>query len=53
MPLPCPRRGEKVEWRDRDAVKAFYADPESRRNRCAALVGDTAFALGEILDEAV
>ena len=41
----------RVDWRDNEATKAYYNDPESRRQICIKLVGDTAFALGEILDE--
>lgn len=40
----------QVNWRDRDQVKKFYGDPASRRRLCADLVGRTAQALGELLD---
>lgn len=40
----------KVDWRNKDAVKQFYGDPNSRRQRCIKLVGDTAQALGELLE---
>ena len=40
-----------TDWLDRDAVKAFYSNPDSRRCHCIRVVGDTALALGEILDE--
>ncbi|MFP5213242.1 MAG: C-GCAxxG-C-C family protein [Acidobacteriota bacterium] len=42
----------RVNWRDSKAAKEFYSDPESRRKICVQLVGDTAYALGEILEEA-
>ncbi|NQU12991.1 MAG: C_GCAxxG_C_C family protein [Desulfobacteraceae bacterium] len=41
----------RVDWRDREATKDFYKNPESRHKICAQLVGDVAFALGEILDK--
>lgn len=39
----------RVDWRDKEAVKNFYGNPESRRQLCIKLVGDTAHALGELL----
>jgi len=39
----------RVDWRDKEAVKDFYKNPDSRRHACIQLVGDTAHALGEIL----
>jgi C_GCAxxG_C_C family probable redox protein len=42
----------RVNWRDREAVKAFYTGQDSRRKICLRLVGETAAALGEILDRA-
>ena len=41
----------RVDWKDQPAVKVFYSDPDSRRKLCRQLVGDAAFALGEILDK--
>ncbi len=41
----------QVDWHDRDRVKEFYKNPESRRQHCIKLVGDTAYALGKILEE--
>jgi hypothetical protein len=32
-------------------VKDFYRNPESRRKHCIAIVGETAKALGELLDK--
>ena len=40
----------QIEWRDREQTKHFYTAPDSRRTLCAKLVGDTAYALGQILD---
>jgi C_GCAxxG_C_C family probable redox protein len=41
----------RVDWSDRERVKDFYTNPASRWHHCLQLVGDTAFALGEILDQ--
>ncbi|MHC1741945.1 MAG: C-GCAxxG-C-C family protein [Syntrophobacteraceae bacterium] len=41
-----------LNWKDKEAVKDFYANPESRRRHCIQLVGDVAFALGELLEQA-
>ena len=41
----------QVNWMDRDEVKNFYGNPESRRQHCIRVVGETAFALGEILEQ--
>ncbi len=41
-----------VNWRDREQVTAFYINPDGKRSRCIKLVEDTAYALGEILDQA-
>jgi C_GCAxxG_C_C family probable redox protein len=45
------RQIARVNWSDREAVKSFYRDSESRRTLCAELVGETARALGEILEK--
>ncbi len=42
----------RVNWSDREQTKEFYNSPQSRRGICLQLVGDTAYALGEILDQA-
>jgi C_GCAxxG_C_C family probable redox protein len=42
----------RVDWKDREAVKSFYSDPAGRRSICRRLVGETARALGEILEGA-
>lgn len=39
----------RVDWTDKDQVKEFRS-PSGRRKLCAELVGDTAFALGELID---
>lgn len=39
-----------VDWKDRDAVKAYYKDPDSKRKACIQVVGDAAYALGVLLD---
>ncbi|MFH1242249.1 MAG: C-GCAxxG-C-C family protein, partial [Pseudomonadota bacterium] len=41
----------RVDWRDKEASKGFYKNPDSRRNLCVQLVGDLAYALGELLDK--
>ena len=41
----------RLKWNDREATRDFYKNPESRRKLCTRLVGDFAFALGEILDK--
>lgn len=41
----------RVDWKDRDAVRAYYANPESsNRKACIQLVGDAAYALGKLLE---
>ena len=42
----------RVNFLDREQVKAFREDPASRRRYCAKVVEETAVALGEILDQA-
>ncbi len=41
----------RVNWQDRDQVRDFHANPESRRKICIQLVGDTAYVLGKLLEE--
>lgn len=41
----------RVNWMDRDQVKDFYGNPESRRQHCIEVVGETAKALGELLEQ--
>lgn len=40
----------RVDWMERDQVKDFYGNPESRRQHCINVVGETARALGELLE---
>jgi len=42
----------QVDWKDREATRDFYKNPEGRRKLCVQLVGEVAFALGGILDKA-
>ncbi len=39
-----------VDWQDKEMVKQFYSNPESRRKICMQLVGDTALILGKLLE---
>jgi C_GCAxxG_C_C family probable redox protein len=41
----------RVDWMNRDQVKEFYSNPESRRQHCLTIVGETAKALGELLEQ--
>ena len=41
----------KVDWKNRDAVKDYYSNPESSRKICMKLVGDATYALGELLEQ--
>jgi hypothetical protein len=36
---------------ERDQVKDFYGNPDSRRQHCINIVGETAKALGELLEQ--
>ncbi len=40
-----------VDWRDRDAVKKYYSDPDSNRKICINLVGEAAYILGTLLEQ--
>lgn len=40
----------RVDWTDRDQVRAFYQGPDSRRDHCRRVVGETARALGELIE---
>nr|WP_320013227.1 C-GCAxxG-C-C family protein [uncultured Desulfobulbus sp.] len=40
----------RVDWMDRDEVKNFYGNAESRRQHCLKVVGETARFLGELLE---
>jgi C_GCAxxG_C_C family probable redox protein len=41
----------KVDWKSRIAVKNYYSNPLSSRKICIKLVGDAAFALGELIEQ--
>ena len=41
----------KVDWKNRIAVKNYYANPLSSRKICTKLVGEAAYALGELIDQ--
>ncbi len=41
----------RVNWMDRDQVKDFYGNPDSRRQHCINVVGETALALGQLLEQ--
>lgn len=40
-----------VDWGDKDAVDKYYSGPDSRRNICIKLVGETAYILGTLLEQ--
>jgi C_GCAxxG_C_C family probable redox protein len=40
-----------VDWKNRDAVKEYYSNPESNRKICIKLVGEAAYILGELLEQ--
>lgn len=40
----------RVNWKDRDAVIAFYGGDDARRDICSQLVGDMAYTLGELVE---
>ena len=41
----------QINWSDRDAVKEYYTNPDSKRKDCIRLVGDFAYALGILLEK--
>jgi len=42
----------RVDWKDRHQVKIYYSNgPDSRKKECLKVLGATAQALGEILEE--
>lgn len=41
----------RVDWMDRDQVKNFYGNAESRRQHCIRVVGETARMLGEVIEK--
>ncbi|MDW7773553.1 MAG: C-GCAxxG-C-C family protein [Desulfobulbaceae bacterium] len=40
-----------VDWTDKEAVRNYYSDPSGSRQICIKLIGDAAYALGEILEQ--
>jgi C_GCAxxG_C_C family probable redox protein len=42
----------RVNWSDREQVKEFYNQPDSRHQYCVKVVEDTVVILGELLDQA-
>jgi diadenosine tetraphosphate (Ap4A) HIT family hydrolase len=42
----------RVNFLDREQVKAFHENSDSRRQYCVKVVEETAYALGELLDQA-
>lgn len=41
----------KVDWKNKLEVKNYYVNPLSTRKICIKLVGDAAYALGELIDQ--
>lgn len=41
----------RVDWMDKNQVRDFYKNPESRRQHCITIVGETAKALAVLLDK--
>ncbi|KPJ99455.1 MAG: hypothetical protein AMJ60_05025 [Desulfobacterales bacterium SG8_35] len=41
----------RVDWKDREAVKEYYSNPDSNRKICIKLVGEAAYILGELLEQ--
>lgn len=41
----------RVDWSDREKVRAYYKDPEGRRKECIRLVGEAAYELGRLLEQ--
>ncbi len=41
----------RVNWKDRDSVKSFYKDPNSRRQECFKVIRNTCQILNKLLSE--
>ncbi|MGW8161987.1 MAG: C-GCAxxG-C-C family protein [Desulfobulbales bacterium] len=41
----------RVDWKDRDAVKEYYSNPESNRRICTELVGEAVYILGKLIEQ--
>lgn len=40
-----------VDWKNREAVKDYYSNPDSNRKSCIELVGEATCILGELLEQ--
>ncbi|KPK27398.1 MAG: hypothetical protein AMJ61_05835 [Desulfobacterales bacterium SG8_35_2] len=40
-----------VDWKNREEVREYYGNPDSRRKICIRLVGEAACILGELLEQ--
>ena len=40
-----------VEWKNKEAAKDYYSNPDSSRKICIKLVGEAAYILGELLEQ--
>jgi C_GCAxxG_C_C family probable redox protein len=40
-----------IDWKNREAVKEYYANPDSKRKICIELVGEATRILGELLEQ--
>jgi len=40
-----------VDWKNREAVKEYYSNPDSNRSICIELVGEATCILGELLEQ--
>jgi len=40
-----------VDWKNKEAVKEYYSNPDSNRKICIRLVGEAAAILGELLEQ--
>ena len=41
----------RIDWSNRDAVKDYYSNPDSRRKICTELTGEAAYILGKLLEK--
>lgn len=41
----------RVNWKDKEAAREYYKNPESRRQECIKLLGNAAYELGKLLEE--
>jgi C_GCAxxG_C_C family probable redox protein len=40
-----------VDWKNKEAAKDYYSNPDSSRKICIRLVGEAAYILGELLEQ--